>query len=402
MTFDVEYNDLFLASASIENGTGIAYSNGNIVLGLENGFQLGSFEFEINFTPSCVDIINIIPTNRTTFDSFSINGNYISLINPIITSGDGPILILELFNNIGIEAEVLVSYQMCLGYTVDGNEVGISILDDAFYHIEAPSQSYNITNGNGLVGGGASIIVELENTVPITMALLKITNEPQVLIPSDEPYEDANGNGIYDEGENFTDWNGNSMWSPVIEPISLPDGWDLFEDIYQGEIEVGISNWAEPLEPNSRQLFQINYQVSDEASVDDIISLNSESTLMIDAWQNEVLSSFHSPGIVTIDGVLSDTKLLNNTPSRFSIDRVYPNPFNPTTKISFSVPLNGGTIKIKIFNVLGILQSELFSGTLEAGKHKIDWNASDKSSGIYFIELNTDQFREIKKVTLIK
>ncbi len=402
MTFDVEYNDLILASASIEDGAGMAYSNGSIILGLENGFDLGSFEFEINFSPSCVDITNIIPTNRTTFDSFLINGNDVTLINPIITSGDGPILMLELFNNIGVDTEVLVSYQMCLGYTTDGNEVGISILDDAFYHIEAPAQSYNITNGNGLVGGGASIIVELENTVPITMAVLKITNEPQVLIPSDEPYEDANGNGIYDEGENFTDWNGNSIWSPVVEPISLPDGWDLFEDIYQGEIEVGISNWSEPLEPNSRQLFQINYHVGEEASVDDIISLNSESTLMIDAWQNVVLSSSHNPGIVTIDGILSNSKSLNNIPSHYSIDRIFPNPFNPTTKISFSVPVNGGNIKINIFNILGILQAELFNGRLEAGKYKIDWHASNKSSGIYFIELKTDQFREIRKVTLIK
>jgi hypothetical protein len=39
---------------------------------------------------------------------------------------------------------------------------------------------------------------------------------------------------------------------------------------------------------------------------------------------------------------------------------------------------------------------------MESGRHSIVWDASNKSSGIYFIELKTDQFREIKKVTLIK
>ena len=58
-------------------------------------------------------------------------------------------------------------------------------------------------------------------------------------------------------------------------------------------------------------------------------------------------------------------------------------------------------MKISVYNILGSLQAELLNGTLEPGRHSINWDASKKSSGIYFIELKTDQFREIKKVTLI-
>ena len=101
MTFDVEYNELILASASIEDGTGVAYNNGYIVMGMENEMDFGSFEFEIDFSPSYVEITNIIPTGRTTFDSVIINNNHITLVNPLITSGSGPILTLELFNNVG-------------------------------------------------------------------------------------------------------------------------------------------------------------------------------------------------------------------------------------------------------------------------------------------------------------
>ena len=53
-------------------------------------------------------------------------------------------------------------------------------------------------------------------------------------------------------------------------------------------------------------------------------------------------------------------------------------------------------MKISIYNILGSLQAELLNGTLDPGRHSIDWDASKNSSGIYFIELKTDQFREIK------
>ena len=48
------------------------------------------------------------------------------------------------------------------------------------------------------------------------------------------------------------------------------------------------------------------------------------------------------------------------------------------------------------------MQAELANGTFEAGNYTVNWKASNKSSGIYFIELKAKQFRDIKKVTLIK
>ena len=53
------------------------------------------------------------------------------------------------------------------------------------------------------------------------MVVVKVSNEPQVLIPSDEPFEDLNGNGVLDEGENFVDWNENNVWSPMVETDTI-------------------------------------------------------------------------------------------------------------------------------------------------------------------------------------
>ena len=110
----------------------------------------------------------------------------------------------------------------------------------------------------------------------------------------------------------------------------------------------------------------------------------------------------HMIGIITITGVLSSAHESINYPSTFSINRIFPNPFNPITKISFSVPFNSENLSLRIFDILGSMQAELANGTFEAGNYTVNWQASNKSSGIYFIELKAKQFRDIKKVTLIK
>ena len=124
--------------------------------------------------------------------------------------------------------------------------------------------------------------------------------------------------------------------------------------------------------------------------------------LILDGWGNNGVSSTHSNGIVTINGVLSNSENIHNIPNNFSIDRIYPNPFNPITNITFSVPLNDENVKINVFDILGTLQNELINDSYEAGKYEVAWDATNKSSGIYFIELKTERFREIKKVTLLK
>ena len=402
MTFDVEYNDLILASASIEDGVGLAYSSGYVVLGMENEMEFGEFEFQIDFSPAYVEVTNIIPTERTTFDSVLISENHITLVNPSILSGNGPILTLELFNNVGVETEISVSYEMCLAYTTEGDEVGISILDDALYYIEAPNQVFNIVDGNGSINGGASVVIELENTVPIAMAVLNISNEPQVLTPEGEPFTDLNENGVFDAGESFIDWNGNNVWSPMIEKLSLTENWDVTANVDNGNLTVGITNWQEPLEPDLRQLFRINFSVGDEVALNDIISITSESLIILDAWGNNGASSTHNEGNVTITNVLSSSKESNIYPNQYSIDNIYPNPFNPITKISFSVPVNSENIKISVFDILGNLQTELTNEIYDLGSHTINWDASQKSSGIYFIEFKGNNFREVKKVSLIK
>jgi len=101
-------------------------------------------------------------------------------------------------------------------------------------------------------------------------------------------------------------------------------------------------------------------------------------------------------------GVISDI-----VPTEFSLANNYPNPFNPTTTISFSIPKQLD-VGLNIYNVIGQLVANVAKGRLDAGIHNVQWNGRDHNgnvlpSGLYFYELvGGKQFRKVKKMTLVK
>ncbi len=92
---------------------------------------------------------------------------------------------------------------------------------------------------------------------------------------------------------------------------------------------------------------------------------------------------------------------LNNIPLNFTLDQNYPNPFNPSTKISFGLPERSNVV-LKVFNALGQQVAELVNGSLEAGTHAYNFEASNLTSGIYIYSLQTDAGVIAKKMTLMK
>lgn len=88
-------------------------------------------------------------------------------------------------------------------------------------------------------------------------------------------------------------------------------------------------------------------------------------------------------------------------PSNFELNQNYPNPFNPATKIRFSVPVSSN-ISLTVMDITGRTISEVFKGNIRAGNYEYTFNGSNLSSGIYFYKLQTDNFSQIRKMTLVK
>jgi len=96
-----------------------------------------------------------------------------------------------------------------------------------------------------------------------------------------------------------------------------------------------------------------------------------------------------------------ETEDENSLPKEYSLEQNFPNPFNPSTTISFSVPFNS-LVNLTIYDILGRQVETIINSEMTAGKYSKVWNANKFASGIYFYRLNAGKFTETKKMILIK
>ena len=123
---------------------------------------------------------------------------------------------------------------------------------------------------------------------------------------------------------------------------------------------------------------------------------NSTKEMVAGSRDGRIICFSGGPGLLV--GVKPVTK---NIPAGFKLYQNYPNPFNPETNISFDLP-KSSHVKLKVFDAIGREITVLVDENLNAGNHIVSWDASKYSSGVYFYELNTDGFRSIKKMILVK
>jgi hypothetical protein len=128
----------------------------------------------------------------------------------------------------------------------------------------------------------------------------------------------------------------------------------------------------------------------------------------------KVNAGFKSPNrrwdSTTVSIVLADvgSKLIESTPHSYKLFNNYPNPFNPSTKISYSLPEKSQVI-LKIYDMIGNEIATLVNEEKTSGNYSIDFNASDLASGIYFYQLEAvsysgtnSGFKETRKMILTK
>lgn len=88
-------------------------------------------------------------------------------------------------------------------------------------------------------------------------------------------------------------------------------------------------------------------------------------------------------------------------PADYVLEQNFPNPFNPSTAISFSLP-QAGFVTLKVFNLLGQEVASLVNENKIAGNYSITFNASNLSSGVYLYRIEAGNYSSVKKLTLIK
>jgi hypothetical protein len=102
--------------------------------------------------------------------------------------------------------------------------------------------------------------------------------------------------------------------------------------------------------------------------------------------------------------IVEDSTSVNpnkNTPYTFLLLSNYPNPFNSTTQISFTLPITS-KVTLNIYNITGRYIMTLLDGWFDAGAHSVTFDGSNLSSGIYFYELATEENSMVRKAILLK
>jgi endoglucanase len=91
----------------------------------------------------------------------------------------------------------------------------------------------------------------------------------------------------------------------------------------------------------------------------------------------------------------------SNHPVSFNLEQNYPNPFNPSTTIQYSIP-RLSKVKITLFNLLGEEIKTLVDEEKIPGSYKVEFNAENITSGVYFYQLKAAEFLSTKKMILLK
>ena len=91
----------------------------------------------------------------------------------------------------------------------------------------------------------------------------------------------------------------------------------------------------------------------------------------------------------------------HNQITGFRLEQNYPNPFNPSTTFAFSLPTHS-SVTLTVYNLLGENVATLFSGELDEGTHKLEWQPNDLASGLYLYRLRAGNQASMGKLILLK
>jgi aminopeptidase N len=189
-------------------------------------------------------------------------------------------------------------------------------------------------------------------------------------------------------------------------------GWgktSLGGDIYRIDLNI-----AQVVNPNPA-FFTMPVQIKvNFVSGDTMVTLvnNAQSqNFRFDVVGNPISINF-DPGNWILKTIQSLTEVEDiYQPIKYSLEQNYPNPFNPKTAISYQLPVSGN-VSLRVYDILGNEVAILIDGYNEAGKHKVDFDATGLNSGVYFYKLlvselqgkdgKAGEFVDTKKMILLK
>jgi hypothetical protein len=129
-----------------------------------------------------------------------------------------------------------------------------------------------------------------------------------------------------------------------------------------------------------------------------------EILISMDLVENNVLKGFSR--IYKKSSTINVENEINTNPGAYFLSQAYPNPFNPATTVKYKISQEEN-VAIKVFDLLGKEIKQLLNATRNIGVYEITWDGTDRNgnkmpSGVYFINLRSDNFNKTIKTVLMK
>lgn len=147
------------------------------------------------------------------------------------------------------------------------------------------------------------------------------------------------------------------------------------------------------------------------SSIGNAYGVRNEWSVVVDQ-QGIIRYKAFSVNVAAINAVIDNLLAMTGvdeepaTPRDFALKQNFPNPFNPTTSIAFTIPA-AQKVSLKIYDAQGRLVQTLIDAPLAAGRHEVEWNGLNRqnevaASGVYLYILQSGGFREMKKMVLLR
>ena len=183
--------------------------------------------------------------------------------------------------------------------------------------------------------------------------------------------------------------------------VGIPNGWSSGTTVIElmGEDVATLADGFEVLAAPTDD-YAINANLNATAQV----AYNSHANALVELITNNGISSYSmdivEPNAV-LDTVVVSTEPMVALPTEYALGQNYPNPFNPSTTINLALP-EAGEVHLVVYNLRGQEVMQLVNGEMEAGYHKVQFNASHLASGVYMYRVVAGDFSAVRKMLLVK
>jgi hypothetical protein len=329
----------------------------------------GSYSWTVLNTPSTECLVRV--SNENLASIFDISDSVFTIV-PIInvtSPNGGEDWMGESQQNISWTSQNITD--LSIEYSTDNGGSWINVVAS----IPASTGSYDWTVPNT---PSTQCLVQISDVTNVSIN--DVSDATFTILPPPDPtviVTAPNGGEIWVIGTvNQIKWTSQDITNLKIE-YSTNNGNAWIVVIQSRPAAFGFYNWVIPNPPSTQCLVRISDV--DSAVINDV-----------------------SDNIFTIENPVSVENINSGIPEEYNLYQCYPNPFNPSTVIEFSLPENVGNVKLTIYSILGEKVSELVNTSLTAGEYRYQWNANNVKTGMYIYELRTDKFVSVKKMVLLK